>query len=111
MQLLFRPLVTGASKAVHFQIALCRDGPVLHKMIAVRGPTTRLQGREVLEIRYGPDLGSAISWFASRLLPKFSFWFDARDGEYLGHRMPLHRKGPEVLMVRQGLTPLDIGLD
>jgi len=111
MQLLFVPLVSGEVEDVRFQIALCRDGPVLHKMIAVRGPRSMHDGREVLEIRYGPDLGSAVSWLASRLLPKFSFWFDASDGGYLGHRMPLHRKGPEVLLVRQGLSPVDIGLD
>jgi hypothetical protein len=80
-------------------------------MIAVRGPSSRIAGRDVLEIRYGPDLGKAVAWLASRLLPRFSFWFDSRDGSYLGHRMPLHRKGPKILLVREGLTPFDIGLD
>jgi hypothetical protein len=111
MQLLFLPLVSGSVDEVRFQIAVCRDGPKIHKMIAVRGPRSTHDGRDVVEIRYGPDLGAAISWLASRLLPKFSFWFDERDGAYLGHRMPLHRKGPEVLLVRQGLSPIDIGVD
>jgi hypothetical protein len=111
MQLLFLPLVTGELETLRFQIALCRDGPVLYKMIAVRGPSSRIAGRDVLEIRYGPDLGKAVAWLASRLLPRFSFWFDSRDGSYLGHRMPLHRKGPKILLVREGLTPFDIGLD
>jgi hypothetical protein len=111
MQLLFLPLVSGEVKTVRFQIALCRDGPVLYKMVAVRGPESLHDGREVVEIRYGPDLGNAFAWLASRVLPKFSFWFDARDKSYLGHRMPLHRKGPEILLVRQGLTPLDIERD
>lgn len=111
MPLLFLPLVTGEVDSVRFQVALCRNGPVLHKMIAVRGPKSHHDGRDVIEIRYGPDVGKAVAWFASRLLPKFSFWFDARDGTYLGHRMPLHRKGPDVVLVRRGLSPLDIGAD
>jgi len=111
MQLLFRPLVEHRVDELEFQIAACNDGPVIHRMIAVRGPTTRREGREVVEIRYGPDFGKAVAWFASRLMPTFSFWFDTRDGGYLGHRMPLHRKGPEILLVRQGLTPPDIGVD
>ena len=111
MQLLFLPLVSGEVKTLRFQIALCRNGPVLYKMVAVRGPRSHRAGRDVVEIRYGPDLGDAMAWLASRFLPRFSFWFDASDGGYLGHRMPLHRKGPEILLVRQGLTPHDIGLD
>ena len=111
MQLLFSPLVSRELETLRFQIALCRDGPALYKMVAVRGPMSHRAGRDVLEIRYGPDLGKTVAWFASRLLPRFSFWFDTRDGSYLGHRMPLHRKGPRVLLVREGLTPPDIGVD
>jgi hypothetical protein len=110
MQLLFEPLVMGETDAVHFQIALCREEPVLHDMIAVRGPRARHAGREVVEVRYGPDLGATMSWLASRLLPKLSFWFDGRDGSYLGHRMPLHTRGPDVFLVRRGLTPPALGL-
>jgi hypothetical protein len=80
-------------------------------MIAVPGPRFEREGREIVEIRYGPDLGSAVAFFASRLLPSFSFWFDAKDGAYLGHRMPLHRQGPEVVLVRSGLTPRDLGVE
>jgi hypothetical protein len=107
---LFRPLATGEIDQLHFQLAVCRDGPMLRNMIAVRGPRVLREGREVIEIRYGPDFGSAIAWLASRLLPRFSFWLDSHDGEYLGHRMPLHREGPEILLVRKGLTPTDLGL-
>ena len=111
MQLLFLPLVRGEVDSVRFQIATCSDGPVLYDMIAVRGPTTERDGRRVVEVEYGPDFGKTVAWLASRLLPSFSFWFDAEDGSYLGHRMPLHRKGPEVTLVRQGLTPAEIGAD
>ncbi len=111
MQLLFEPLVNGEVEEVRFQIVLCTDGPKLQDMIAVRGPRLEREGREVVEIRYGPDFGKAVAWFASRLLPSFSFWFDAKDGAYLGHRMPLHSKGPEILLVRSGLTPSDLGVE
>lgn len=111
MQLLFRPLIEHRVDELEFQIAACNNGPVIHRMIAVRGPTRQRDGREVVEIRYGPDFGKTVAWFASRLMPNFSFWFDTHDGGYLGHRMPLHRKGPEILLVRQGLTPPEIGID
>ena len=110
MQLLFQPLVRGEVEDLRFQIVLCSDGPQLQDMIAVRGPRFERDGREIVEIRYGPDLGKTVAFFASRLLPSFSFWFDAKDGAYLGHRMPLHRKGPEVVLVRSGLTPKDLGV-
>ena len=111
MQLLFQPLAQGDVDSVRFQIATCADGPVLYEMIAVRAGTIEKNGRRIVEIEYGPDFGETIAWFASRLLPSFSFWFDAEDGSYLGHRMPLHRKGPEVTLVRQGLTPVQIGIE
>ena len=111
MQLLFLPLVRGEVDTLRFQIATCAPGPVLHQMIAVRGPTIERDGRDVVEIEYGPDFGKTVAWLASRLLPSFSFWFDARDGAYLGHRMPLHRDGPEILLVRRGLSPPDLGVD
>jgi hypothetical protein len=111
MQLLFQPLVSGEVDRVQFQIVLCRKGPVIHSMVAIPGPRDKRHGREVLEVRYGPDIGSALSFLASRLLPRFSFWFDGEAGEYLGHRMPLHTKGPEVLLVRQGLQPPDLGVE
>jgi hypothetical protein len=111
MQLLFLPLVRDEVDSLSFQIATCVPGPVLNRMIAVRGPTKTRDGREIIEIEYRPDLGKTVAWLASRLLPSFSFWFDTSDGQYMGHRMPLHRKGPEILLVRQGLTPTEIGVD
>lgn len=110
MQLFFLPLVRGETDALRFQIATCGDGPKVHSMIAVRDRTLTVDGRHVVEIEYGPDFGKAVAWLASRLLPSFSFWFDADDGAYLGHRMPLHREGPRVTLVRQGLTPRAIGV-
>jgi len=111
MQLLFQPLVRGEVDEVRFQIVLCSDGPRLQDMIAVRGDRFERDGRAVVEIRYGPDFGRTVAFLASRLLPSYSFWFDAKDGAYLGHRMPLHSKGPDVVLVRAGLTPEDLGVD
>ncbi len=112
MQLLFLPLVRGEVESIDFQIATCADGPpTLYDMIAVRSSTFERDGRRIVEVEYGPDFGAAIAFLASRLLPSFSFWFDADDGTYLGHRMPLHLKGPQITLVRQGLTPAAIGAD
>ena len=45
-----------------------------------------------------------VSWVADAFLPNLSFWFDPRDeGAYLAHRMPLYRKGPEVMIVKDGI--------
>jgi hypothetical protein len=110
LQLLFAPLARDEVKTVRFQLVLCRSGPVLQDMVAVRGPRSQRDGKDVVEVRYGPDFGDTIAFFASRLLPRFSFWFEADSGSYLGHRMPLYRKGPNVLLVRQGMEPLDLGI-
>jgi len=112
MVFFFRPLVRGDVDALRFQIAACgSDGPVLHNMIAVRGGNHVHEGRKVIEIEYGPDFGKTLAWLASRVLPSYSFWFDAEDETYMGHRMPLYRKGPEVTLVRRGMTPPDIGAE
>ena len=112
MQYLFLPLVRGEIDSLSFQIATCPgDEPVIHNMIAVRGRSFTKDGRKIIKVEYGPDFGKAVAWLASRVLPSFSFWFEAESGEYLGHRMPLHRKGPEITLVRTGLTPPQIGVD
>lgn len=110
MQLLFLPMVRGEVDTLNFQVAMCKPEPVIYQMIAVRNEPVVRDGRRIIQIEYGPDLGKTIAWLASRLLPSFAFWFDADTGEYIGHRMPLHREGPEILLVRTGLDPLQIGL-
>jgi hypothetical protein len=111
LQLLLMPLARGDVETIRFQLVLCRSGPVLQDMVAVRGPLSQHNGRDVVEIRYGPDFGDTIAFFASRLLPRFSFWFEAESGRYLGHRMPLYRKGPNVLLIREGMEPTDLGVE
>jgi hypothetical protein len=111
MHLLFLPLVRGEVERVKFQLFVCRNGAKIHEFVALPGgpPVTR-NGRTIQEIRYGPDLGRLVSWVASRVLPKLSFWFDTtRDGMYVGHRMPIYAAGPEILMVRTGIQPTALG--
>jgi len=65
----------------------------------------------IVEIEYKPELGPVLSVLARGFVPNLSFWFDANgSGTYLAHRMPLFSKGPEVTIVRDGLSPsiLDI---
>jgi len=110
MNLLFLPLVLGEVDEVLFQVFICRGGPRLVKVRAIRaGEHLTPDGRRILEIRYGPDLGATISWLASRILPVFSFWFDVEAAQYVGHRMPLYSKGPDVVLVRDPLAPPDLG--
>ena len=110
LQMLFEPLVAGKKESVAFQLALCRKGPVVYDMLARRGTRSRSSARDILEIEYGPDVGQSMGWLARRVLPRFAFWFDAERGSYLAHQMPLHTQGPEVLLVRQGIQPSDLGL-
>jgi hypothetical protein len=105
MHLLFEPLVRGEVSTVSFQLLLCRGGPRLMDFQArvVRresGP----DGHELVEVRYGPDLGMIVSLFARTMVPKLSFWFDATDGnQWLAHRIPLYSEGPEMFVVRRGV--------
>ncbi len=111
LNLLFLPLARGEVERVHFQLFVCQDGPRIHDFIALRGgPPREFGDSSILEVRYGPDVGRVISWVASRILPRLSFWFDTnRDGTYVGHRMPLYSKGPDVLMIRKDVSPPAIG--
>lgn len=101
MSLLFQPLIAGDAKRVEFQAFLCRGGARLINFVALPGPRAR---DGIVEIRFGPRLGRVASWFASLLAPKLRFWFEAEDGQYLAHRMPLYSGGPEVVISREGVS-------
>ena len=95
----------GACQQLH-ELLLCRGGPRLMDFQArvVRredGP----KGRQLVEVRYGPDLGAVVSLFAQAVIPKLSFWFDAADPQqqWIPHRMPLYSDGPQIFVVRQGV--------
>ena len=108
LNLLFDPLVRGVSTRVDFQIMLCRGGgPRLMDFeahVTRRGSDTdRDEG--LIEVRYGPDLRTVVSFLARAVTPKLKFWFDRGDPtRWLAHRMPLYSDGPEVLVVRQGVS-------
>lgn len=111
IHLLLLPLVRGEVDRVRFQLFVCRGGARLYDFVALpTGPPRVVGDRSIVEIRYGPDLGRFMSWVASRMLPRLSFWFDTmHDGTYVGHRMPLYYKGPDILMLREGMTPGALG--
>jgi len=112
MHLLLLPLARGEVERIRFQLFVCRGGARLYDFIALRGgPTREIEGRRIVEVRYGPDLGRMMSWVASRMLPRLSFWFDEHaDGAYMAHRMPIYSKGPDILVAREGIGPVSLGL-
>lgn len=102
MSLLFQPLVHGRVDRVEFQAFLCRGGARLMNFVALANERSRKD--EVVEIRFGPNLGRVASWLASVVVPKLRFWFEAEGGQYLAHRMPLYGGGPEVVVSREGVS-------
>ena len=106
LQLLFLPLVQGETERITFQLFLCGDGARVVDFAATLAPrSSDGSGREIVEVRYRPDLGTIMSFLASAVVPDLAFWFDASgQGTYLAHRMPLFSKGPEVMVVRDGIA-------
>jgi hypothetical protein len=106
MSLLFLPIVRGQATDITYQSFLCRGGARLMDFVAKKGENLEAQGkRQIVEISFGPDLGWMISRFASLVVPKLRFWFDAANhGDYLAHRMPLYGGGPEVVVMRDGVS-------
>jgi hypothetical protein len=106
LNLLFQPLARGESKRIKFQVFLCLGGPRLVNFVANTSKRSGRRKQKVQEIRYGPDFGKVFSWVADTVTPELYFWFDAEGtGQYVGHRMPLYSKGPEVLVIRDGFPP------
>jgi hypothetical protein len=107
LNLFFLPLVRGNVERIDFQLFLCSGGPRLVDFQATRAPSNgRDAPSQIVEIRYGPELGPVLSLIAPSLLPKLSFWFDrAKPNRWLAHRIPLYSDGPEVLVIRDGIPP------
>lgn len=108
LNLLFSPMALGKASHANFQVFVCRGGPRVIEFSAARQPRVDANTTGgIVEIRYKPDLGPAVEWLAGDWLPEFSFWLDGK-GNYLAHRTPLYSKGPEVLVVRSGISPLTL---
>jgi hypothetical protein len=112
MSLLFLPIVREQVEQLRFQVFLCRGGGArFMDFVALQGPKlVKHPTHDIVEVRFGPDLGRVASWFASVIVPKLRFWFDrAQGGDYLAHRMPLYGGGPEVVVMRNGLSTSALG--
>ena len=71
----------------------------------VRRESSSAENPDLVEVRYEPDLGMLVSFVARAVTPKLSFWFDpASPARWLAHRMPLYSDGPDVFVVRQGVS-------
>jgi hypothetical protein len=106
MNLLFLPLLRGEKKELSFQLFLCREGPRFLDFAA--SVAQRSNGHdgvgEIVEVRYAPDLGPFVSMLAQNFVPRLSFWFEGNSPyRWIAHRLPLYAKGPEVLVIRDGV--------
>jgi hypothetical protein len=104
LNLLFLPLVRGEARELRFQLFLCRTHAQLLDFEAWVAGQAHHGDLEPVEVRYAPDLG-LLSPLARQMVPKLSFWFDPRAPYgWIAHRLPLYTGGPEVLVVRQGVS-------
>jgi hypothetical protein len=106
LSLLFQPLMKGDTPSTAFQLFLCEGGARLIDFEArVERRDTGAHGPgSLVEVRYRPDLGPIGSFVAEQLIPQLSFWFDpTAPSPWLAHRLPLYSKGPEVIVVRDGV--------
>ena len=105
LNLLFSPMALGEARSADFDIFLCRGGPRVIAFSAASVPRVDADPTaRIVEIRYEPNPGPALRWLAGNWLPQFSFWLDG-DGNYLANRISLYTQGPEVLVVRDGISP------
>lgn len=109
LNLLFQPLGLGEVESVETQAFFCLGGARLmgfSARLAKEREATNPEGRQIREVRYGPDGKNVFSWLAKTFAPKISFWMDIDDtGAYIAHRMPLYSKGPVVYVIADGIEP------
>jgi len=110
LSLLFLPLARGETDSVPFTLFLCRDGPRFvdfEAHVERRGLGGNGRPGSIVEVVYTPDLGRVLSVLARGMVPRLSIWFDPKaPNPWVGHRIPLYGQGPEVLVVRDGISPL-----
>ncbi len=110
LQLLFAPLARGEQDELRFDVLLCRDNPRFMEFEAwVVEPESETLDTDAVEIRYRPALGSVVGFLAQAVVPDLRFWVDGPDkNRYVGHRMPLYSKGPEIWVLRDGVSPSEL---
>jgi hypothetical protein len=107
LNLFFLPLVRKEIDSLSFQLMLCRGGPKLMDFTAsvANGNGHANGSSHLVEVRYRPDMSPMMSFFAQAMIPKLSFWFDPRAKDpWMAHRIPLFSSGPEVFVVREGVS-------
>jgi hypothetical protein len=109
LNLLFHELVLGETDEVSFQVLLCRFGARIVNAKAKVAGGDAAAGAGLIEVQYNMDFGM-LSSVVAPFMPRLSFWFDKDStSPWVGHRMPLFSKGPNVLVVRTGFTPAILG--
>jgi hypothetical protein len=109
LNLLLRPLVTGAEQRVRFQTFVCGDTVRIVDTEASRVGPPAGERSGLVEVRYRFDLGLGLSLLARPFLPRIRFWFDAqRPNVWVGYRLPLYSDGPTVLVLRNGVNPAEL---
>ena len=106
MHLLFEPLVRGDVEAVDFEFFVCRPRPYIvsfQARVSRRVPATE-DAHEIVEIAYEPR-GGFVAMIVRQFAPRLVFWFDpARANPWIAHRMPLYSSGPDVVVLRDGIS-------
>jgi len=110
LHLLFAPLARGEQEELRFDVLLCRDNPRFMEFEAwVIESESRAIGTDAVEIRYRPALGSLVGFLAQSIVPDLRFWVDGPEkNRYVGHRMPLYSRGPEIWVLREDVSPSDL---
>jgi hypothetical protein len=103
MTLVLQALARDPKTEVEFQFLACRAGRIADVRARVAPGSSPSSG--LVEVRSELDLGPVLTPLARAFLPRFSFWFQpGLRGAWAAHRMPLFTGGPEVLIVRSGVS-------
>jgi hypothetical protein len=104
MNLALRPLATGDIETVRFQMVLCEGW---QPVVGVEARALARADGVPVEMRLFFDVGSrVVSALLEPFLPDIRIWMRAPPpNDWIAHRLPLHRGGPIIAIVREGLDP------
>jgi len=106
MHLLFDPLIRGSVETIDFKFFVCRPRPYL---LSFRASVTRRTpatdgAHEIVEVGDEPR-GGFVSMIVRQFAPRLIFWFDpARGNPWIAYRLPLYASGPDIVVVRDGVS-------